>query len=262
MPEGPSIVILKEQADALHITGQKVTAVYGNSKIDQKRLIGAELTAIKSWGKHFLLCFTGFTLRVHFMLFGTYLINERKDKPVRLGLKFPDAELNFYTSSLQFIEGNLDDVYDWEADVMSDRWNESAALKKLLEKPDMLVCDAILDQHIFAGAGNIIKNEVLYRIRLHPLNKIGDLPPAKLKEMIREVRHYSFDFLHWKKEFTLKKHWLAHTRKTCLRCNLPFLKAYLGKTNRRSFYCTNCQRLYRENSLLLFSVIKIQHNDD
>jgi endonuclease-8 len=249
MPEGPSIIILKEQVDALHIVGQKVTTVYGNSKIDQERLIGAELTAVKSWGKHFLMCFKGFTLRVHFMLFGTYLINERKEKPVRLGLEFPGAEINFYTSSLQFIEGNLDDIYDWAADVMSDRWDENAAFEKLLKQPGMLVCDAILDQRIFAGAGNIIKNEVLYRIRLHPLSRIGELPVTKLKEMIGEVRLYSFDFLHWKKEFTLKKHWLAHTKRTCLRCNLPFIKAYLGKTNRRSFYCSNCQQLYGENSV-------------
>ena len=27
----------------------------------------------------------------------------------------------------------------------------------------MLVCDALLDQNIFAGVGNIIKNEVLYQ---------------------------------------------------------------------------------------------------
>ena len=107
-----------------------------------------------------------------------------------------------------------------------------------------MVCDALLDQHIFAGVGNIIKNEVLYRIHVHPETKVGDLPPKKINELIKEARDYSFEFLDWKKQFVLKKHWLAHTKKICLKCNLSFEKKYLGKTKRRSFFCTNCQHLY------------------
>ena len=108
----------------------------------------------------------------------------------------------------------------------------------------MLVCDALLDQDIFAGVGNIIKNEVLYRIKVHPASQVGALPPARLTALIREARNYSFDFLGWKKEYTLRKHWLAHTRKTCSRDGQPIEKQYLGKTNRRTFYCNGCQQLY------------------
>ncbi|MER3465444.1 MAG: endonuclease, partial [Chitinophagaceae bacterium] len=39
-----------------------------------------------------------------------------------------------------------------------------------------MVNDALLDQEIFSGVGNIIKNEVLYRIEVHPLSTIGALP--------------------------------------------------------------------------------------
>jgi len=42
----------------------------------------------------------------------------------------------------------------------------------------------------------------------------------------------------------LKKHWLAHTRRTCPRCTLPLNKAHLGRTNRRSFFCDHCQVRY------------------
>lgn len=108
----------------------------------------------------------------------------------------------------------------------------------------MLATDAILDQDIFAGAGNIFKNEVLFRIRVHPLSKIGKLPPKKLRELVKEVHNYAYQFLEWKKKFELRKHWLAHTKKTCPRCHIPFIKEHLGKTNRRTFYCTNCQLLY------------------
>ena len=66
----------------------------------------------------------------------------------------------------------------------------------------------------------------------------------KLMEMVAETRVYSFDFLNWKKAFVLKKYWLAHTKKVCKRCDLPLSKEYLGKTKRRSFFCSNCQQLY------------------
>jgi endonuclease-8 len=108
-----------------------------------------------------------------------------------------------------------------------------------------MVCDALLDQDIFAGVGNIIKNEVLYRIRLHPETRVGNIPPSKLSALINEARIYSYDFLRWKKAYVLKKHWLAHTKKICQRCNLPIIKTYPGKTKRRAFFCENCQILYK-----------------
>ena len=77
MPEGPSIVLLKELVDGF--TGKAVIEVSGNSKIDQSRLLNKKITAFKSWGKHFIICFKGFSLWVHFLLFGSYRINQKKD---------------------------------------------------------------------------------------------------------------------------------------------------------------------------------------
>ena len=50
----------------------------------------------------------------------------------------------------------------------------SKAKKKLTEIPDTLVADALLNQNIFAGVGNIIKNEVFWRIKVHPKTKVGN----------------------------------------------------------------------------------------
>lgn len=244
MPEGPTIVILKEEVSAFK--GRKVIAVEGNSKLDIQKMKGKTIVDFKSWGKHFLICFKDFSVRIHFMLFGSYRINERKETAPRLRLIFKNGELNFYACSVRFIEEKLDEVYDWSADVMNAGWNPAKAKKKLKAKPDMLVADALLDQNIFAGVGNIIKNEVLYRIHVHPESTIGQLPAKKLDELIKEARKYSFQFLEWKKQFVLKKHWLAHTKKMCERCSQSFQKKYCGKTNRRSFFCTQCQELYTE----------------
>ncbi|MBC5767359.1 DNA-formamidopyrimidine glycosylase family protein [Ramlibacter albus] len=244
MPEGPSIVILREQA--AKFAGQRIERVEGNTTIEKERLLGHKVEQLRSWGKHFLIELdVDFSLRVHFMLFGSYRIDERKSWAVpRLSLAFANGELNLYACSVRFVEVPLDLLYDWSADVMSDAWDPKQALKRLRARPDMLACDALLDQDIFAGVGNIIKNEVLFRIRVHPCSTVGAMPAAKLRELVKQARQYSFDFYEWKKQFVLKKHWLAHTKRTCPRCKIPLKKAHLGLTNRRSFFCENCQVRY------------------
>jgi endonuclease-8 len=245
MPEGPSIVILREAAAPL-FTGKVVRAAQGNTKvIDPARMRGRKVLALRSWGKHFLVCFDGFTLRVHFMLFGSYRIDEPKEGVApRLAIEVAKHELDLYACSVKYLEGDLDAIYDWRVDVMADAWDPKLARRKLKAMPDALACDALLDQAVFAGVGNIIKNEVLFRIKVHPLSRIGALPPRKLGELIRQARVYSFEFLEWKKAYVLRQHWLAHRKSTCPRCDLKFTIAHLGRTHRRAFFCANCQQQY------------------
>jgi endonuclease-8 len=242
MPEGPSIVLAKEAAASF--IGKKVIAVSGNTTIDKERALAKKVVDLKSWGKHFLICFNGFTFRIHFLLFGSYLVNETKEQAVRLQLAFANGELNLYSCSIKILEGDINTYYDWTADVMNDSWDRKKAIAKLRDMPEAMICDALLNQDVFAGVGNIIKNEVLYKLYVHPESLVGKIPAAILRKIVDEARDYSFDFLKWKRNYELKKHWLAHTKLVCLRCQLPFTKKYLGKTNRRSFFCTNCQVLY------------------
>jgi len=244
MPEGPSIILVKEAV--AQFKGKEIIMVSGNSKIDQSRLLNQKVTDFKSWGKHFLICFNGFTLRVHFLMFGSYSINEKKpDRPIRLNLTFENGEINLYSCSIKYLEGDINTHYDWSTDVMNDQWDKKKAKVKLKALPNKLICDALLEQDIFAGVGNIIKNEILYRVRVHPESVIKNMPTTKINTLIDESRIYSFQFLEWKRNFELKKHWLAHTKKICLRCNMPIIRKQTGIKNRRSFICTNCQILYR-----------------
>jgi endonuclease-8 len=51
----------------------------GNTqKTELRKLEGIKITDFKSWGKHFLICLPRFTLRIHFLMFGIYRINESK----------------------------------------------------------------------------------------------------------------------------------------------------------------------------------------
>ena len=245
MPEGPSLVILKEAIQSF--IGSKIVDVKGTStKIARTDVVGKKIVDVKTWGKHLLLCLPDFTIRIHLLMFGSYRINEEKENAVpKLQLFFSrKRSIAFYACAIQRIDAPLDNVYDWEADVMNVTWNNRKAIKKLKQVPDALVCDALLDQQIFSGVGNIIKNEVLFRIRVHPLSKTGKLPSQKRRQLVQEAVRYSYQFLKWKQEGQLKKNWLAHTRKICPRDHHLIIKKYLGKSRRRSFYCNVCQRLY------------------
>jgi endonuclease-8 len=245
MPEGPSIIILKELVQ--EFKAKKIIEATGNAKIDKHLLLNKKIVDFRSWGKHFLICLPSLTIKIHFLLFGTYSINEQTKpaKSLRLQLRFKTGSLYFYTCAVRIITDNLDELYDWSADVMNEKWDPGKAIQKLQNIPGTLACDALLNQDIFSGVGNIIKNEVLFRVKIHPESLVGKIPSRKLKLLVKEAKNYSFDFLKWKKAFELKKHWLAHTKKICVRCNIPLLKKYLGQNKRRSFFCNNCQKLYK-----------------
>jgi endonuclease-8 len=190
--------------------------------------------------------FEGFTLRIHFMLFGSYRINEGRDRAPRLGLHFRGGDqLNFYACSVKFIEGPIDEAYDWTADVMSPSWEPGAARRKLRAHPGEIVADALLDQQVFAGVGNIIKNEVLHRIRVHPESAVGALSPRKLGELVSQAREYTFDFYRWKRNFELRAHYQVYTKTVCPRdgTRLAYRK-HLGRFKRRTFFCPLCQKRY------------------
>ena len=165
MPEGPSIVILREQA--AKFCGRIIRAASGSSKLDKMRLVGQRVVSLRSFGKQFLIETPVVTVRIHLLMFGSYRIDERRpDREPRLHLQFARGELNFYSCSVRYLEAPLEELYDWRSDVLSDAWDARLALRRLRLQPDTLVCDALLDQQVFAGVGNIIKNEVLFRIRV------------------------------------------------------------------------------------------------
>ena len=125
---------------------------------------------------------------MHLLMLDSFCINERKDKPIKLGLGFANAaEINFYSCSVKFIGKPLRDLYDW--------------------------------------VGNVIRNEVLLRIRVHPLSPAGALPPARLRELVTQAQLFTFEFDAWKKADmngdesvrqgdTLAKHWFVHNKKS------------------------------------------------
>jgi len=242
MPEGPSIVILKEKIS--YLKHKIVAEASGYAEIDMEALEHKKIIDFKSWGKHFFICFSDFTIRIHFGLFGSYQFHEPKKVNPKLALHFNDDSVYFYVCTVERLDQSPDELYDFSADVMSDEWDVKKALVKLKDLGDKKICDVLLDQHIFSGVGNIIKNEVLYRCGVHPESIVKKIPAAKLKAIVHECREYSFDFLKWKKKNELKKHFEVYQQKTLRNTDQKVTKKDTGTTRRSSYFQAEMQELY------------------
>ena len=244
MPEGPTIVLMKE--DLQKMVGEKVVSATGNAKIDKDELVGKVLKEIRLYGKQTYLVFDEVSVRIHLLMFGSYEVEEqtKPNKSLQLGLTFKKGEMYFYTCSVKLVGNEVLKTIDWTADVMSDDWDPKNAKEKMKANPKMMVCDALMDQEIFSGVGNIIKNEVLFRIGVHPESQVGNLPTKQLNDLLTEARNYSFDFLKWKRTNTLSKHWQAYHQKKCPKCGEEIIRKDTGKGKRSSFFCGKDQKLY------------------
>lgn len=242
MPEGPSIIILKEQL--MPFKNKKVLEVSGYADIDFNLIKNQKINDFISHGKHTFICFKNYFLSIHLMMFGTYRINTRKENNPVLHLQFNTGEINFYTSQVKLFEGKPEDFFNWETDVMSNDWNPQYVEKLVYTSKDVKVCEALLNQEIFTGVGNIIKNEALFNSKIHPESLTHSLPKKKIKDLIRETKKYSLNFLTWKKEGILAQKWKVYEKIICSRCKIPLIKAKLGKGKRSTYFCANCQLLY------------------
>jgi endonuclease-8 len=241
MPEGPNIFILKELCH--QFKNKKVTKAFGLANLEFAKIENKILKDVTCWGKHLLLCFAKFTIKVHLQLFGTYSINFKKSSPPRLSLNFNLGNLNFYGCSVTILEDDINKIYDWSGDIMNQAWDAKMAMKKMKSKKKLLICDALLDQTIFSGVGNIIKNEVLFRTRIHPMNHVENIPQDKLEEIIDEAKSFTFNFLKWERESELQKHLSVYNKEVC-ETQHKLKKQEIGKYKRKNYHCEICQILY------------------
>ena len=244
--EGPALTLLKEQAHAF--IGLEITGAAGSSKIDMDHLAGQRLNSLQSCGKHFLMVLDDCTIRIHYLMFGNYYLNsQHPEKKPKLSLQFADgSEWNNYNCAVRILpETDMSKLYDFSTDIMDESWDAIKAEGKLKQNPQMQVCDALMNQDIFAGVGNVIKNEALFRIGVQPESELGALPAEKIAGLLMEAHKYSYDFYRWRKEGVLRKKYCVHQRKYCPKCHAVLVKKFTGELQRSSFYCINDQHLYK-----------------
>jgi endonuclease-8 len=247
--EGPSLYLAAHQLKPFR--GKTVLAVAGNSKIEKERILNKKVKTIFSWGKHLIIQFDEFALRTHFLLFGAFEAtvdhltltgDYKRAYTPRLQLDFDNGSIKLFSCSVRFLEtGNAKASYDFAIDIMSRKWDADKAFDSISAKPGAEIADVLLDQEIFAGVGNIIKNEVLWRVRIHPETKVKDITPSELKELIAETKKFSHLFYKWRKVFSLRKHLDIYQKSNCPRCGAKVKREKTGKRNRISHCCPVCQ---------------------
>jgi endonuclease VIII len=249
--EGPSLYLAASQLKPFK--GETILSVSGNTKIEKERMLNQKVKGIFPWGKHLVIQFDDFALRTHFMLFGAFettvddntLTGDYKRSYVpRLQLDFENGNIKLFNCSVKFLEtGNAKASYDFTIDIMSPKWSSDQAFDSISSKPGAEIADILLDQEIFAGVGNIIKNEVLWRVQIHPQTKVKDISPAELRAAIAETQKFSHLFYKWRKVFLLRKHLDIYQKSTCPRCGAKVRREKTGKRQRISHFCPVCQVL-------------------
>jgi endonuclease-8 len=245
--EGPSVWAVAEKLEGF--TGKTVTAVSGNAKIERDGLVGATIEDIYPRGKNLFIRFHEKTLKIHFLMYGSYRINEaREGMEPRLALAFDDEQLNFYNCSVRIVPTDqIDAEFDEELDIVSCNWNARKVIERAAELKDAYICDVLLNQEIFAGVGNIIKNEALFMARLHPLSVVGSIPHEKLIDVTFKARAFSQLFHTVRRnEEQLQPFLTLYRKKCCPICQGKVLLERTGESARISFICPSCQVLYTE----------------
>lgn len=241
MPEAPTILVLCEESK--RFIGQKILSADGAIVDDLKeKLVGKNIVNIQTFGKQLLILFPDFTVTIHLMLFGSFTINSEKKGKLTMGLTFKNGNLNFYASVVKIIEGSPEDAFDWKTEVMNEKFDRKLALKKVKAIPEHFIVDALLDQHIFAGIGNKIRNEVLFRTRIHPLSKVKHLSDRNIADIIDDCIKFSFEMLDWKRDGVMDDNLQIYKAKECPRDRIVAKHEKLG--SRTIHFCDKCQELF------------------
>lgn len=240
MPEGPSILHLKDQL--MPFKNKVVKNAGGYGKMPTDWLKGKRLLDIKTWGKHLLLIFTNGTVRIHLGLFGDVMINERKKVNRSFFLEFANGEINGYVVKALKID-NPDEVYDWRTDILSPEYDKAYVKKLIRDEKDKTIDDILMNQDIFTGVGNIIRNEALYRAGIHPLSIVEKIPPAKVTKLINEVLKYAKLFYKNLTESGVNKEFKVY-KKEFAEDGSEVTMSLLKKTNRKIYFSEHQQVLY------------------
>lgn len=240
--EGPGVLTIKEKLSFLK--GETVINVGGNTKENKEIILGKKVLDVKSFGKNLIFEFDSIYLIVHFLMYGSFRINEkRENKFERLSISFNNTVVNFYNTSIK-IKKKDEFKYDESIDIMNENFNKSRA-KDFIKNSEELICDVLLYQDIFAGVGNIIKNEALFRAKVHPLSISKKIEDKLIDELIDKVISFSYEFYLVRKfNKSLKNHLLIYGKKYCSENGEKVKIKYLGKTKRKTYFCDTCQKIF------------------
>jgi endonuclease-8 len=240
MPEGPSILHLKNKL--LPFIGKVVKEAGGYGPMPTEWINGKKLVNILTWGKHLLFVFNNGTVRVHLMLFGEVLVNERKKVNRSFFLDFAKGEINGYVVKAK-LKGEPAEVYDWRTDILHEDFDAAYVKSLLKQQAGKTIDDVLMDQNVFTGVGNKIRNEALYRAGIHPLSLLGKIPATNISRLIKEVVKYARIFYNELETTGVNRDFAVYQQAYAADGSEVTMKV-LPKSKRKIFFSEHKQVLY------------------
>ena len=123
-------------------------------------------------------------------------------------------------------------------DLLADDFDLEDAFSRL-RKGEGAIADALLDQRIVAGIGNIWKSETLFACRVNPFVRVESLDDAKLREIITTARK----LLRHSVTRSDRNRWYVYGRanEPCRKCGTRIAMKKQGEDARVTFWCPSCQ---------------------
>jgi endonuclease-8 len=266
MPEGDTVWLAAERLDHALAGRTLLGADLRVPSLATTDLTGSTVERVLARGKHLLFRFVGgpgdgTSLHTHFRMDGTwhlYPYGERwrggAEHQVRavlrvegttaVGYRLPVVEL-VRTADEDTVVGHLG------PDVLGPDWDPEEARRRLAAEPDRMIGDALLDQRLLAGLGNIYRTETCFLTGVTPFTPVGELE-AYGTDLTRVVA-VGHRLLQANKGRYVqattgdlrpgRRHWVFE-RRSCLRCATRVLTATTGRAGveRIAWWCPSCQQ--------------------
>jgi endonuclease-8 len=107
------------------------------------------------------------------------------------------------------------------------------------EHPVREIGEALLDQRLVAGIGNVWKAESLWRVRISPWRKLGEITDEELRATLGEAARLMRASLENEGE---ERRIYRRTGRPCPRCGTAIRSRGQGDDNRTAYWCPECQR--------------------
>ena len=131
-------------------------------------------------------------------------------------------------------------------DVLGEDWDAAEAVRRLTADPARGVHEAIQDQRVMAGPGNVYANEVCFLRGLHPTTLVADVAdPAALVDLMHRVMSAN---RATGRQITTgdtrrgRQRWVyGRQGRPCLRCGTPVRGDQQEAPGRVRYWCPACQ---------------------
>ena len=122
-------------------------------------------------------------------------------------------------------------------DVLAPEPDFAAMVANLRRDPDRGLGDALLDQTLVAGIGNIFKSEACFAARLDPWRPVDDLVDDDLLAVLEAARALMLEAV----ESGRHAYAVYRARRPCPVCGGRVASRGQGDANRTTYWCPRCQ---------------------